>query len=1088
METHVTAIRPSWGCRTTVEDGEEYRVGSRDFQRRKKGLLDLARKVDGEVAGGEEVQPSSPAIAVDGDENDGEAGAVDGLRMAGDRLRRESARRDDEEKKSRSLDVGFGNRKRIDWMLALLAAKVIMKSMKKDASSHLSQILTQTSVRNMANSYAVQLELISRNRHVSDYPARSVHAHMITSGFRPRGHILNQLIDIYCKTQNLVYAHGLFDAIPQPDIVARTTLVAAYSNRGDLKFARKLFDETPVRIRDAVSYNAMISGYSRNGDGSAAVELFRRMGRDHVRPDDFTFTSVLSGLAIVADDEMQCRQLHCAIAKSGVESVVCVSNALLSVYMKCPSTSTDSARLLFNLMPERDELSWTTIITGYVRHGELDAARQLFDGMEVKLDVAWNAMISGYVHHGHTVHALELFRKMLSAGIEPDEFTYTSLLSACANAGLLLHGKEAHAYILRTDPVSEPEVSLPVENALITLYWKCGKVDDARRIFDKMVRRDVVSWNAILSGYVTYGHIAEAQRIFETMPEKNKLSWTVMISGFAQYGLGEEGLKLFNRMREEGLEPCDFAFAGAITACAGLGALEQGRQFHAQLIQVGFNSSISTGNALVTMYARCGVVEAAHDVFLTMPFVDSVSWNAMIAALAQHGQGSEALELFEQMLCEGVSPDRITFLTLLSACSHAGLVEEGCQFFDLMDNVYGLAPGADHYARLIDLLCRAGKLSEAKDMIQKMPFKPGPPIWEALLAGCRIHGDMALGILAAEKLFELAPQHDGTYVLLSNMFAAMGLWDDVARVRKTMKDRGVKKEPGCSWIEVANKVHVFLVDDSVHPEVQLVYSLLEKLGAKMRKLGYIPKTNFVLHDMESEQKEYALSTHSEKLAVGYGLLKLPAGATDMMDVQDNGWSGAVSSVVSNSESGEPSQREHSLLAEDAAWIDSCLTLNPEMSDDAWGPLKEALLDIISTSVSLGHKQAATLVGRAISEAGDDVDMKSEEAEAMPLRGDTGDPILINPFDREEIGDAEAEVAALSAENIESPEDIFKVWDLSTELEEDDFVKQLNKALTESSLRDLPLVRDYSSRIALDAEVVDDLIAGISDLSLRPSTG
>lgn len=391
--------------------------------------------------------------------------------------------------------------------------------------------------------------------------------------------------------------------------------------------------------------------------------------------------------------------------------------------------------------------------------------------------------------------------------------------------------------------------------------------------------KDLVSWNAILSGYVNAGRIDEAKSFFEEMPERNLLTWTVMISGLAQNGFGEESLKLFNRMKSEGFEPCDYAFAGAIIACAWLAALMHGRQLHAQLVRLGFDSSLSAGNALITMYAKCGVVEAAHCLFLTMPYLDSVSWNAMIAALGQHGHGAQALELFELMLKEDILPDRITFLTVLSTCSHAGLVEEGHRYFKSMSGLYGICPGEDHYARMIDLLCRAGKFSEAKDMIETMLVEPGPPIWEALLAGCRIHGNMDLGIQAAERLFELMPQHDGTYVLLSNMYATVGRWDDVAKVRKLMRDKGVKKEPGCSWIEVENKVHVFLVDDIVHPEVQAVYNYLEELGLKMRKLGYIPDTKFVLHDMESEQKEYVLSTHSEKLAVGFGLLKLPLGAT-----------------------------------------------------------------------------------------------------------------------------------------------------------------------------------------------------------------
>ncbi|CAI0553415.1 unnamed protein product [Linum tenue] len=525
----------------------------------------------------------------------------------------------------------------------------------------------------------------------------------------------------------------------------------------------------------------MITAHSHDNDGNAAIRLFCEMQRDGFRPDNFTFTSVISAVGLVAESEKHCQQLH---------------------------------------------------------------SRELFDGMAEKLVVAWNAMISGYVHRGLLQEAFKMFKKMYLSGVQFDEFTYTSIISACANASFLLLGRQIHAYILI-----------------------------------KMRVKDLVSWNAMLSSYVNSGRMNEAKEIFQEMPEKNLLTWAVMIAGLAQNGLGEESLKLFNLMKLQGFQPCDYAFAGAITSCAALGSLKSGRQLHSQLIRLGFECSLSAGNALITMYGRCGVVGDARNLFLTMSFVDSVSWNAMIAALGQHGHGVQAVELFEEMLKEGILPDRITFLTVLSACSHAGLVEEGHRYFDAMHDIYGITPGEDHYARMVDLLCRAGKFSDANDMIGKMPFQPGPQIWEAFLAGCRNHGNMELGIQAAERLFEMIPQNDGTYILLSNMYAAKGLWDNVSRVRKLMRDQGVKKEPACSWVEAENKFHVFMVDDTAHPEVNAVYSYLKQLVLEMRKLGYVPDTRFVLHDMESDQKEHAISTHSEKLAVAFGLLKLPRGAT-----------------------------------------------------------------------------------------------------------------------------------------------------------------------------------------------------------------
>ncbi|KAK6160881.1 hypothetical protein DH2020_004262 [Rehmannia glutinosa] len=691
-----------------------------------------------------------------------------------------------------------------------------------------------------ANDYAAKLQLCCQRGPSAYALAAGIHAHMIASGFVPRAHILNRLIDFYCKSFNFDYAKRLFDEIPEPDVVARTTLIAAYSASGNPKLAREIFDKTPLRIRDTVCYNAMITCCSHNNDGHVAIQLFNEMRLKNFKPDNFTFTSVLGALAIIADREQHCQQLHCAVVKSGTGLVTSVVNALISVYVKCassPLTSSSSlmasARKLFNEMPAKDELSWTTIITGYVKNEDLDSAREVFNEMDEKLVVAWNAMISGYVQEGLVFEVFEMFRNMHSLGIKHDDFTYTSVLSACADAGLFLHGKQVHAYILRTEAKPAWDFLVSVNNALITLYWRCGKIDQARNIFDTICIKDLVSWNIILSAYVSVGKMHEAKSIFNEMSQKSMLSWTVMISGLAQHGFGEEALKLFNKMKSNGPEPCDYAFSGAITSCAVLASLEQGRQLHGQLIRLGFDSSLSAGNALITMYARCGVLDAAQSLFLTMPCLDSVSWNAMIAALGQHGHGAQALELLKRY----------------------------------------------HYSRLIDLLCRAGKLNEAKNVIQNMPFEPGAPIWEALLSGCRLHGDMDLGVHAAEQLFEMIPQHDGTYILLANMFSTAGRWDDVAMVRKFMRDRGVKKEPGCSWLEVENKVHVFLVDDTVHPEVQAVYSYLKELVLRIRKLGYVPDTKYVLHDMESEQKEYALSTHSEKLAVVYGLLKLPRGAT-----------------------------------------------------------------------------------------------------------------------------------------------------------------------------------------------------------------
>ncbi|KAK2996431.1 hypothetical protein RJ639_025642, partial [Escallonia herrerae] len=428
--------------------------------------------------------------------------------------------------------------------------------------TNLAQNLRQTDIRAVANRYAAQLQLCCPHSPTSFPFARTIHAHMIASGFNPHGHILNRLMDVYCKSSYLVYARHLFDEIPQPDVVSRTTLIAAYASAGDPRLAREIFDRTPLSIRDSVCYNAMITGYSHNNDGHAAIVLFREMRWNGFQPDNFTFTSVLGALALVADHERHCQQLHSQVVKSGTGDKTSVLNALTSVYVKCASSPSASssllmgaARKLFEETPVKDELSWTTIITGYVRNDDLDAAHQVFIGMREKLVVAWNAMISGYVQKGCVSEAFEMFRKMHGLGIKHDEFTYTSVLSACADTGLFHHGKQVHAYILRTEEKPTLDFTLSVSNALISLYWKCGKVDEARKIFEKMPIKDIVSRNAILSAYVGSGRVTEARSFFSEMPGRNLLTWTVMISGCAHYGLAEEGLKLFSQMRSHGLEP-----------------------------------------------------------------------------------------------------------------------------------------------------------------------------------------------------------------------------------------------------------------------------------------------------------------------------------------------------------------------------------------------------------------------------------------------------------------------------------------------------------------------------------------------------
>eukprot|EP01018_Ginkgo_biloba_P038787 Gb_40303 [translate_table: standard] len=465
---------------------------------------------------------------------------------------------------------------------------------------------------------------------------------------------------------------------------------------------------------------------------------------------------------------------------------------------------------------EFDVYLQTKLVIMYAKCGSVEAARLVFDKMPKRNEVSWNAMIAGYSQHGYNEEALILLYEMQQAGMKQDQYSFASILKACASLEAMEYGKQVHTCVVKTRFQSHVFVG----SALVDMYAKCGNAKSARCVFDRMSRRNVVSWNA-------------------------------MITGCAHHGYFNEALSLFYQMRQFSMNPDQFTFASILRACASLAALELGKQVHACTMRsVDFESDVFLGNALINMYAKCGSIEDARHVFDKTSQRDVISWTTMIAGYGKHGHGEEVVQLFEQMQLTGMKPDHVTFLAVLSACSHAGLVDEGWHYFDSMRRDYCIPPREEHYACMVDLLGRAGHLNEAREIIDRVPFEPTACMWGALLGACRNHGNTELGKGAAERLFELDPQKAGNYVVLSNMYAAAGRWEDVINVREMMKERGIKKEPGCSWIEVKKRVHDFVIGDRSHPQTEEIYAVLERLTQEMKKAGYVPNTNFVLHDLE----------------------------------------------------------------------------------------------------------------------------------------------------------------------------------------------------------------------------------------------
>eukprot|EP01018_Ginkgo_biloba_P018660 Gb_14850 [translate_table: standard] len=566
----------------------------------------------------------------------------------------------------------------------------------------------------------------------------------------------------------LIHSHMSQNGLNCQDIFLGTKLAIMYAKCGVPVDARNVFDQ--MCQRNVVSWTVMISSYARHGHDEEALTLFYQMQRTGIQPNQFTFASVLPACANLPALEHG-KEVHEEIIRGGFRSNVFVENALVDMYMKCGSI--EDARNVFDKMLQRDVISWNTMIAGYAQNGHFEEALKMFDKMPKRNVVSWNGVIAGFAHNGYIDKALELFQKM-------------------------------------------PERNVVSWTVMIAGYAHSGRVDEALKLFLKMPERDTVSWTTMIAGYVHNGFVNEALKLFQKMPERDVVSWNAMISGYVQTGHFEESLELFLQMQLTDVKPNSDTFASVLSACANLAVLKHGKEIHGHINRNGFQSDMFVGNALVDMYAKCGSIEDACHVFEKMPRRNVVSWTAMIAGCAMHGRGKEALQLFEQMQHSGAKPNHVTFIGVLSACCHAGLVDAGWQYFDSMSQYYHITPAMEHYCCMVDLLGRAGLLEEAQDFIMKMPIKPDAVVWRSLLGACRIHANVELGERVAEHLFELDPKYVAPYVLLSNIYAAAGKWDDIQKVRKMMKDRGVKWKPGCSWIEINKQVHTFLVGDRSH--------------------------------------------------------------------------------------------------------------------------------------------------------------------------------------------------------------------------------------------------------------------------------
>ncbi|XP_075484981.1 pentatricopeptide repeat-containing protein At2g22410, mitochondrial-like [Primulina tabacum] len=571
--------------------------------------------------------------------------------------------------------------------------------------------------------------------------------------------------------------------------VSRLLSFIALDENGDFRYANALFSQ--ILEPNAYVWNTVIRGCVKNGFHEMGFRYFVRMVRECVEMDKRSYVFGLKACGGLEDFRVG-HSVHCRIWKVGSARDVIIKNGLIHFY--CESGSLVVSGKIFRESEEIDVVSWTSMINGNVINGLADEALKLFD-------------------------------EMCRGGVDPNEVTMVTVFSACARKGDLRVAERIHAFAEKKGV----RFSLNVMNAALDMYAKCGGLAKAREIFDNMEVKDVFSWTSMVNGLAKSGNVELAREFFDKMPKRNVISWNAMIAGYSQNNKPMEALGLYDVMERQGLNPMESTLVSVLSACAQSGYMDIGKRIHDNYVkQKRIPLTVILGNAFIDMYAKCGNIDIAREIFDAMRERDLVSYNSMIVANASHGHANKALDLFESMINLGFKPDDITFVGLLSACAHGGLVKKGWGYFQDME-LYGLVPAMEHYACVIDLFCRVGLLDEARELIRLMPLEPDEAIWGAVLNGCKMHGNVELGKFAAEKLMNLDPKDSGIYALLASLCANKSKWSDVRMTRSMMRDKGVKKTRGSSSIEVEGEFHEFLVADQSHPESKAIYEVLQEV-------------------------------------------------------------------------------------------------------------------------------------------------------------------------------------------------------------------------------------------------------------------
>uniref|UniRef100_A0A0D9XKW8 DYW domain-containing protein n=1 Tax=Leersia perrieri TaxID=77586 RepID=A0A0D9XKW8_9ORYZ len=633
---------------------------------------------------------------------------------------------------------------------------------------------------------------------------------------------------------------------PAPDAattVHLASLLQSCGRAGDLRRGRRLHARLVLTGAAAASTflaNHLITMYSHCADPASARRLFDEMPRRNA----VTWTALVSGLARNGAHGEALAAFAAMRRAGGATTQFALSSAArAAAALAAPLHGAQLHCVSVRLGFDTELFVASSLADMYSRCGLLSEAFRVFDEMPQKDAVAWTAMIDGYAKNGRLHAAVLAFLDMRREGlVGADQHVFCTVLSALGGLKDGRLGGSIHCCVMKAGF----ELEVAVRNALADMYAKAMDLDNASRV----LKIDPGGWNVV--------------------------SGTSLIDGYIETDCVEEALGIYVELQRKGIEPNEFTFSSMIKGCAMQALLEQGAQLHAQVIKTNLIKDSFVDSTLVDMYGKCGRINLSIQLFNEIEYLTDIAWNAVINVFAQHGHAKEAIRAFDRMICSGIRPNHITFVSLLTACSHAGLVDEGLKYFYSMKDTHGIEPKEEHYSCIIDMYGRAGRLDEAYKFISEMPIKPNAYGWCSLLGACRMRGNKELGELAAQNLMKLEPGNTGIHVSLSGIYASLGQWEDVKAVRKLMRDRSIKKLPGFSWVDSNKKTHVFGSEDWSHPQKKDIYEKLEELTTRIKEEGYIPDTSILPCNLEDIAKERILRYHSERIAVAFALISMPA--------------------------------------------------------------------------------------------------------------------------------------------------------------------------------------------------------------------